>query len=61
MGLLEVNSHPAQGSGTMAKVDKALFARLFGDMLGAFILPALDGAAPRLGGFGELELDLPSQ
>ena len=39
--LLEVNSHPAIGDGTMAAVDKGVYTRLVTDVVRLIVLPAL--------------------
>ena len=40
--LLEINSHPAIGDGTMSGVPPAVYTRLVGDVLTLLVLPALD-------------------
>uniref|UniRef100_A0A7S4HFZ1 Tubulin--tyrosine ligase-like protein 9 n=1 Tax=Prymnesium polylepis TaxID=72548 RepID=A0A7S4HFZ1_9EUKA len=49
--LLEVNSHPAIADGTMAAVPRDVYTTLVRDVLGALVLPALDGRPPEPGGF----------
>ena len=53
--LLEINSHPAIGDGTMSGVPPAVYTRLVGDVLTLLVLPALDGVQPLAGGFEPVE------
>jgi hypothetical protein len=52
--LLEVNSYPAIASGTMSKVDVAVYNRLVGDLVRLLVLPVADGVAAEPGGFLEV-------
>ena len=55
--LLEVNSYPALGDGTMAHVPAAVYTDLVADLVGLLVLPALDARAPPAeGGFERVEL-----
>ena len=51
--LLEVNSYPAMGNGTMSAVPSEIYTRLSQDIISAVVLPALSGGSclAQLGGF----------
>ena len=53
--LLEVNSHPAIADGTMADVPTDVYTTLVTDVLGALVLPALEGRQAAPGGFEPVE------
>ena len=54
--LLEVNSYPAIGNGSMSAVDPSLFSALLRDIFHLAVFPVLDGAEPKPGDFLPLPL-----
>ena len=58
--LLEVNAHPAIGSGTMSGVETGVYTRLVADLASLVVLPALDpaGTGSEPGGFEAVEIPL---
>lgn len=53
--LLEVNSHPAIGDGTMTTVRRSVYTKLVADVLDVLVLPALEGRRPQSDGFEMVE------
>lgn len=49
--LLEINANPAIASGTMQHVPRGIYDTLLQDMIRVAVLPVIDGADPRAGGF----------
>ena len=56
--LLEVNSHPAIGDGTMSHVPTRVYTRLVTDVLSLLVLPALEGCEAQPGGFKPIDWDV---